>query len=57
MSLADHMDQFKMIMDITNEIEMNYLCNQYPGFYRFGKLLEDIAIGISEGAIEAPKDH
>ncbi len=56
-SLYDYMESFKEIMDGTNEIEMDYLCNQYPGFYRFGKLLEMIASGVADGIIDVPKDH
>jgi hypothetical protein len=51
LSLYDHMEPFKEVMDLTTEVEMDYLCNQYPGFYRFGKLLEDIALGVSDDVI------
>lgn len=56
-TIYDYMDAFKSIMDSTSRVEMDYLCSKYPGFYRFGKLLEFIAEGIQSGSIEVPKDH
>ncbi len=53
----DYMDAFKRIIDSTTSVQMDYLCQQYPGFYRFAKLLESLAQGISDGAIDVPKDH
>lgn len=44
-SLYDHMEPFKEVLDSTNDAEMDYLCDQYPGFFRFGKLLEVISSG------------
>lgn len=56
-TIYDYMGAFKSIMDSTSRIEMDFLCANYPGFYRFGKLLELIAEGIQSGSIEVPKDH
>lgn len=56
-TIYDYMDAFKRIMDSTTSVQMDYLCLQYPGFYRFAKLLESIAEGISDGTIAVPKDH
>lgn len=53
----EYMDAFKRIMDSTTTEQMNYLSQQYPGFCRFGKLLESIAQGIVDGDIDVPKDH
>lgn len=53
----DYMDAFKRIMDSTTTVQMDDLSQQYPGFYRFGKLLESIAQGIVDGDINVPKDH
>jgi len=56
-STCDYMDAFKRIMDSSTPVQLDYLCQQYGGFYRFGKLLESLAQGIAEGDIEVPKDH
>ena len=53
----DYMDAFKRIMGSATPAQMDYLCQQYAGFYRFGLLLESLAQGIAEGVIEVPKDH
>jgi len=34
--------------------QMDALCELYPGFYRFAKLLESVAQGIQDGTIEVP---
>ena len=46
---------FKEIMDTTTHEQMEALCEKYPGFYRFAKLLEAIAQGIQDGTIEVPR--
>lgn len=56
-TIYDHMESFKYVMDSATKIEMNYLLQQYHGFYRLAKLLELMAQGISDGTINAPKDH
>jgi hypothetical protein len=53
--MADYMAAFKQIMDTTTSQEMDMLCTRYDGFYRFAKLLEDIAKGIQNGTIQVPK--
>lgn len=56
-TIYDYMDAFKRIIDSTTSVQMDYLCQQYDGFYRFAKLLESMAQGISDGTIDVPKDH
>ena len=56
-SAYDYMDAFRRIMDSATTDQMDYLSQQYPGFYRFGKLLETIAQGIADGDVDVPKDH
>jgi hypothetical protein len=56
-TIYDYMEAFKALMDSTTQVEMNYLCQQYPGLYRFGKILEMLAEGIADGRIDVPKDH
>lgn len=53
----DYMDAFKRVMDSTSQLQMNYICEQYEGFYRFAKLMERLAQGIADGVIDVPKDH
>ncbi|WP_234497973.1 arylsulfatase regulator [Vibrio maritimus] len=53
----DYMKAFKYVMDSTSRVQMDYICQQYLGFYRFAKLMELLAEGISDGRIKIPKDH
>lgn len=56
-NIYDYMDAFKMLMDSTTAVQMDYLCRQYSGFYRFAKQLEKLAQGLEDGVIEVPADH
>ncbi len=56
-TIYDYMEAFKRVMDSTSKFEMDYICQQYDGFYRFAKLMEMLAQGIADGMIEVPKDH
>lgn len=56
-TIYDYMEAFQFVMNNTTSEEMDYLCQNYDGFYRFAKLLELMAQGISSGAIQVPKDH
>ena len=56
-SCYDYMDAFKRVMDSASRIQMDYICQQYDGFYRFAKLMEMLARGIADGVIDVPKDH
>lgn len=53
----DYMDAFKRVMDSTSKVQMDYLCQQYHGYYRFAELMERLAQGIADGVIAVPKDH
>ncbi|MGS5206466.1 arylsulfatase [Escherichia coli] len=48
---------FKRVMDSTSKVQMDYICLQYPGYFRFAKWMERLAQGIADGVIEVPKDH
>ena len=54
-AMSDYMDAFKQRMDCSTQEEMNLLSECYPGFYRFGKVLERLAEGIASGRIPVPK--
>lgn len=56
LSVASVMKDLKKIMDSTTEHQMNLYCQQYEGFYYFMKLLEDLALGISNGSIPVPNE-
>lgn len=56
-SLYDQMDTFKQLLDSSTHNQIDLLSAQYPGFYRFAKLLESLAEAIHEGRIDVPKDH
>jgi hypothetical protein len=45
---------FKELLDTTTHEQMDVLCERYPGFYRFAKLVESIAQGIQDGTLEVP---
>ena len=45
--MFDFMGTFKTLLDTTTSAQMDALCLQYAGFYRFAKLLERIAQGHS----------
>lgn len=53
----DYMDAFKRVMDSASKVQMDYVCLQYPGFFRFAIWMECLAQGIADGVIEVPKDH
>lgn len=49
--LSDIMGNLKTIMDSSSGQEMDALCQRYSGFFRIMKLLEKLALGISNGEI------
>ena len=53
--MGEHMADFKHILDTGQPGVMDELCQRYPGFYRYAKLLENIASAIQSGAIKVPR--
>jgi hypothetical protein len=53
----DYMASFKQVLDSSSKIQMDYICQQYPGFLRFATWIELLAQGIADGIIDAPKDN
>ncbi|MCT8352675.1 arylsulfatase regulator [Photorhabdus kayaii] len=53
----DYMGIFKQVIDSTSTAQLDDICQQYTGFFRFAKLMEMLAQGIAEGIIDAPRDH
>lgn len=50
--MPDWMNGFKTLMDSLPTEEFNYLCEEYPGFFRFSQILERIAQGCSDGIFD-----
>ena len=48
--MGNHMPDFEHLIDTAKPGTMDELCQRYPGFYRYAKLLENIA-----GAITVPR--
>ncbi|MHB9513471.1 arylsulfatase regulator [Pseudomonas amygdali] len=53
----DYMMVFKQVLDSSSKIQMDYICLQYPGLFRFAKIMELLAQGIADGVIQVPKEH
>ncbi|WP_445496853.1 arylsulfatase [Photorhabdus sp. SF281] len=51
------MDTFKQVIDSASIAQLDGICQQYTGFFRFAKLMEMLAQGIAEGIIDVPRDH
>lgn len=49
-----HMPTFKELLDTTTHEQMDALCATHSGFYRFAKLIENLAQGLHDGTIKAP---
>ncbi len=53
--MSDHMTDFKDLIDTAKPGVMDELCQRYPGFYRYAKVLENITGAIQAGAIKVPR--
>lgn len=51
--MADHMPDFKWLMDTAKPGDMERLCERFEGFNTYANLLEKIAQGIASGTIPA----
>jgi len=47
-----YMPDFKRILNTSAPGDMDTLCEQYPHFYRFAKLMEQLAEGIAAGNLD-----
>jgi hypothetical protein len=54
--MHQQMKTFKELLDTTTHEQMDFLCDTYPDFYRFAKLLEQLAKGIHDGTIQVPRN-
>jgi hypothetical protein len=53
--MSDHMTDFKHLIDTAKPGVMDELCQRYPGFHRYAKVLENIASAIRDGVINVPR--
>jgi hypothetical protein len=49
LNMYKYMHDFKRILDTAAPGDLDMLCAQYPHFYRFAKLMEQLAEGIAAG--------
>jgi hypothetical protein len=54
-AMPDHMSNFKLLLDSAAPGELDALCRQYDGFYRFAQLLERMAQAIADGSLTVPR--
>jgi pantothenate kinase len=47
LNMYKYMHDFKRILDTAPPGDLDMLCAQYPHFYRFAKLMEQLAEGIA----------
>jgi hypothetical protein len=52
--MVDYMPQFKQLIDSVgpNHHVLDELCQRFPSFNRYGKILENIASAIQSGAFK-----
>jgi hypothetical protein len=55
--MGEYMPDFHHLMTNLSGSEINILCIEYAGFYRFAKILETLATGIASGKIKVPDDR
>ncbi len=53
--MAPQMPLFKRLMDIAGEDDFDEMYDEFPGLYRYAKLLELVAAGIQSGDIKVPR--
>jgi hypothetical protein len=49
LNMYKYMDDFKRILDTAAPGDLDMLCEQYPHFYRFVKVMEQFAAAIAAG--------
>jgi len=52
--MAHYMSDFHHLMMNTSGPEMDALCGEYAGFFRYAKILETVVSGIASGKIKVP---
>lgn len=54
--MRDLMPGFKRLMEIAGHDGMDEMCARFGGFYRYARILENIAGGIQSGEIKVPRE-
>src|SRR5688572_6183205 len=57
LAMEEYMADFRHVMVHASGREMDALCGEFAGFYRFAKILETLASGIASGEIKVPGDR
>lgn len=55
MEMSDLMPDFKQLMETARQAGMDELTARFDGFYRYAKILENIAVGIESGEIKVSR--
>jgi hypothetical protein len=53
-AMAEHLQEFHRLLASSTSTEVDALCQEFAGFYRFAKIVESIATGLASGKIEVP---
>ena len=53
--MADHMIDFKRLIDSPYRDEIEAMSKDLPGLYHYAALLSSIAQGIADGSVEVPR--
>jgi hypothetical protein len=53
-AMADHMQAFHQLLSTAQPGDIDQLTREFPGCYRYAKILETLAAGIRSGAIPVP---
>ncbi|CAE6868123.1 hypothetical protein R69746_08233 [Paraburkholderia aspalathi] len=53
-AMVDHMSAFHHLMQSLDNPAINFLGQEFTGFYRYAKIVETIASGIATGPIQVP---
>jgi len=54
-SLYDVMGEIRKVIDGATHQDLDSYCQKYNGFYRYMRLLEQLAEGIADGTISVPE--
>jgi len=57
MGMEPFMSDFKALLDSSTQGEMDELTTRFEGLYHYGKILENIAMGIESGDIKVPESE
>lgn len=55
--MAEHMDDFKQLIDAAPRDGLDLLLTRFPGFLMYAKLLDLMADGIASGDMAVPPEN